>query len=392
MKLLVLWHSLVVESYRRFFVKLAELLPAEVAMISPREGSELGFQRITCEVSDQQTTQSAQLYPVKTWRFHTQIIIYRTLAKIFKLYRGGQEQAPPVVFCAAEPYALTALYVWFRSWLSFKRFRFLLLACQNFDKPYPFFLRWIRVMMYRQADAIAAIGPHQRDLLIQTGYRGKIIDFPLWFESSRFCYLGQAAARDRLAEDYPFDKNKVLVGFIGPFNQQKGLLDLLDAVLQESSRFGDKLQLFLVGKGDLQDQVDVRSGKLQALGIEVISPGHLPMQMLPFFYASLDVLVMPSRSQSHIIEQFGRVIIEAEACGSLAIGSDCGHIPFLLEGQERVFVEGDLNSLANTLVEAIADSQAQGESERHKRSERAFAAYSDTHLAERFADALRELA
>jgi len=42
---------------------------------------------------------------------------------------------------------------------------------------------------------------------------------------------------------------------------------------------------------------------------------------------SLDVLVLPSRSRSFWKEQFGRVLIEAMACGVPVIGSSSGEIP-----------------------------------------------------------------
>lgn len=48
---------------------------------------------------------------------------------------------------------------------------------------------------------------------------------------------------------------------------------------------------------------------------------------MPAFFASIDVLVLPSRTTATWKEQFGRVLVEAMACQTPVIGSDSGEIP-----------------------------------------------------------------
>jgi glycosyltransferase involved in cell wall biosynthesis len=64
---------------------------------------------------------------------------------------------------------------------------------------------------------------------------------------------------------------------------------------------------------------------------------------------SLDVLVLPSRSRSFWKEQFGRVLIEAMACGVPVIGSSSGEIPNVIGDAGLVFKEGDSAQLCEKL-------------------------------------------
>jgi glycosyltransferase involved in cell wall biosynthesis len=76
---------------------------------------------------------------------------------------------------------------------------------------------------------------------------------------------------------------------------------------------------------------------------------------MPAFYRRLDVCVLPSRSQPNWIEQFGRVLIEAMACGVPVIGSDCGEIPHVIGDAGLVFPEGSAVELRTHLGRLMAD-------------------------------------
>jgi len=71
----------------------------------------------------------------------------------------------------------------------------------------------------------------------------------------------------------------------------------------------------------------------------------------------MDILVLPSETRPNWKEQFGRVLIEAMACGACVVGSDSGEIPTLIKasGGGRVFPEANPSALADVLQEMIAD-------------------------------------
>ena len=75
----------------------------------------------------------------------------------------------------------------------------------------------------------------------------------------------------------------------------------------------------------------------------------MPSAQTVDYYRSLDVLVLPSRSRSNWKEQFGRVLVDAMACGVPVIGSTCGEIPNVIGDAGLIFPEGDAAALRDCL-------------------------------------------
>ena len=68
---------------------------------------------------------------------------------------------------------------------------------------------------------------------------------------------------------------------------------------------------------------------------QVLQIGFVPHEETPRYLAAFDLLVLPSETQPNWKEQFGRVIVEALACGVPVIGSDSGEIPNLVLSRRR---------------------------------------------------------
>ena len=83
--------------------------------------------------------------------------------------------------------------------------------------------------------------------------------------------------------------------------------------------------------------------------------GYIPHIEAPLYLSAFDVLVLPSETRPNWKEQFGRVIIEAMACGTPVVGSNSGEIPHLIQETQGgvVFLEGQPKSLAEKLKELI---------------------------------------
>jgi glycosyltransferase involved in cell wall biosynthesis len=69
----------------------------------------------------------------------------------------------------------------------------------------------------------------------------------------------------------------------------------------------------------------------------------------------LDTLVLPSRTGTIWKEQFGRVLVEAMACGVPVVGSDSGEIPHVIGDAGIVVPEGDPRALADALLRLRGD-------------------------------------
>ncbi len=88
----------------------------------------------------------------------------------------------------------------------------------------------------------------------------------------------------------------------------------------------------------------------------LILPGK-PLQDLPVVMNALDVMVLPSRTVPTWKEQFGRVIIEANACGVPVIGSNSGAIPEVVQDAGIVYTEGCVPKLTKALEEMHKNKQ-----------------------------------
>src|SRR5205823_4123762 len=82
----------------------------------------------------------------------------------------------------------------------------------------------------------------------------------------------------------------------------------------------------------------------------------LPLQELPSVMNALDVLALPSWTTDRWKEQFGRVIIEAHACGTPVIGSSSGAIPEVVGQGGLIFPERDPATLASAITRLYGDA------------------------------------
>jgi D-inositol-3-phosphate glycosyltransferase len=80
--------------------------------------------------------------------------------------------------------------------------------------------------------------------------------------------------------------------------------------------------------------------------------GKRSQESLPFYYASADVVVMPSR-----YETFGMVALEAMACGTPVVASDVGGLSFIVRDGETGYLvpEGDARAMADCLNRILHD-------------------------------------
>lgn len=111
--------------------------------------------------------------------------------------------------------------------------------------------------------------------------------------------------------------------------------------------------LIVVGGGELlRDSVALA----KVLGLEghATFAGSVSEESLPKYYASCDLLVLPSRDDS---EGYGLVILEAMAAGKPVIGSRVGGIPDVIRDRETgLLVEpNDPRKLADAIITLLLD-------------------------------------
>jgi glycosyltransferase involved in cell wall biosynthesis len=96
---------------------------------------------------------------------------------------------------------------------------------------------------------------------------------------------------------------------------------------------------------------------------QVVRLGYVPHDLTPRYLGALDILVLPSETRPNWSEQFGRVLIEAMACGACVVGSNSGEIPNIIRtsGGGRIFPEANPTALARVLKDMIGDDNQRKE-------------------------------
>jgi glycosyltransferase involved in cell wall biosynthesis len=104
----------------------------------------------------------------------------------------------------------------------------------------------------------------------------------------------------------------------------------------------------------------------------------------------MDILVLPSRTFPNWSEQFGRVLVEAMACGVCVVGSDAGEIPHVIGDAGLIFPEDNLERLRKHLQDLIDNAEGRqvfGDKGRRRVMER----YTQSHIAQATLKVYRDL-
>lgn len=205
---------------------------------------------------------------------------------------------------------------------------------QNLNRRYPLVVRrWERFNFAHAAHAIA--GNHAAaQVLLAKGYTGPLTVIPQF-----------GIDPELFTPVLPPDGERTFtIGYAGGLIPEKGV----DTLLRACAGLGDEWRLHVAGSGS---QLGELQGLARDLGIAervTWQPKILSTQM-PGFYQGLDAFVLPSRTRPNWMEQFGRVLVEAMACGVPVVGSDSGEIPFVLGEAGLLFPEGDVTTLTAQL-------------------------------------------
>lgn len=140
----------------------------------------------------------------------------------------------------------------------------------------------------------------------------KVKVFTYWIDLNKFKMVANAK------KQLKWDKEFVIL-FVGRLVPEKGIEVLLKSV----KNWNKGIKLKIIGSGPLEEKVRESASKLPNVDyIEGIDSSELPI-----YYSGSDLLIVPSTSE----EGFGRVIIEALACGLPVLGANRGAIPEALD-------------------------------------------------------------
>jgi glycosyltransferase involved in cell wall biosynthesis len=222
---------------------------------------------------------------------------------------------------------------------------------QNIAKRYPFPFNVFERRVMRKAAGWIAFGKTVHEIQQPKalyGVRPSRVISP-GVDVSRFTpdETARIAVRRRLG----WDDSIPVVGFLGRFVPEKGLSTLLSA-LERTAR---PWRALFVGGGPMIEELST---------FRLAHPHHVRILTdvmhddVPSHLNAMDVLCAPSETTSRWREQFGRMLIEAMACGVAVIASRSGEIPHVIADAGVLVEERDQPAWTSAIDRLLGDARA----------------------------------
>ncbi|MEH2137781.1 hormogonium polysaccharide biosynthesis glycosyltransferase HpsO [Nostoc sp.] len=350
MKILVASHTYIVDLNCEKLRALSQLEPGvEVTVVVPKRWKPGGVQNriIETEYRDEGTF---RIVPVSNFSQNHQglltfgadliSLLKQFRPQIIQVEQGSRGLAYTQMIALNQLLGLNAKNVFFTWW----------------NLPYNLKLPIALLEKYNLNHSHGIISGNQdgAEVLRQRGYKGAIKVMPqLGVDESLFT----PKVQPELAAKFGIDKEDFVVGFVGRFVQEKGLLTLLEALIALKNK---PWKLLLLGRGELQAEL-IKVAAENNIQERLILIESVPHDEVANYINLMSTLVLPSETTYKFKtltsagwkEQFGHVIIEAMACQVPVIGSNSGEIPYVIGDAGLVFPEGDAQALANCLVQLM---------------------------------------
>jgi glycosyltransferase involved in cell wall biosynthesis len=218
--------------------------------------------------------------------------------------------------------------------------------------------------------------------LRQLGYAGPLQVVPQFgVDVTRFAPRPDLRAERRAA--LGIGDGEFVVGFAGRLVPEKGGAVLVDALHDLPAA-----RLVVAGEGPERRRLE-RAARAQLNGRVRFEPWQGSLAM-PAWLSALDALAVPSLTTRGWEEQFGRILIEAMACGVPVVGSDSGEIPRVIGPAGLVVPEGDARALADALTRLSHDPALRARLAAAGRN-RVLAEFTNARVVERTVAFYREL-
>ena len=266
--------------------------------------------------------------PVRTLGRHPNLFLYDP-RPIWRLLGSGRWN---LIDMHEEPFGLAVAEVLLLRWLRAPRVPFVVSSAQNIEKRYPPPFRWFERWSLRAAAGAYTCNTEAGQILRAKGLRGTWTLLPLGVDIERF----------RPTTSGP-PNGSLRVGFVGRLIPHKGV-----DVLLRAAALDERLRVEVFGAGP-------EAGPLRQLGDQlgledrVTFHGHVEEERIPDVYAAFDVLAVPSVPLPSWVEQFGRVVVEAQASGVPVVASASGALPDVVGDQGLLVPPNDPAALAAAL-------------------------------------------
>ncbi len=377
MKILIASHTYIVDLNREKLRKLAQLDPSiEVTVVVPKRWRPGGVQNKIIETQPVDE-ENFRVVPLSNFSENNQGLLtfgldLVQLIKTFKPHilqteQGAKAFSHAELITLNKQLNLNAKNVFFTWWNLPYEVKFPISVLEGFN--------------LKHSHGIISGNQDGADVLRDHGYDGPIKVMPqLGVDEQLFSPQEQPELRISLG----IKPDEFVVGFVGRFVEEKGLLTLFNA-LKKITDYPWKW--LLLGRGNLKQDLLNKASEV-GLRDRLICVESVPHDQVYRYINLMDVLVLPSETTYKFKtltaagwkEQFGHVLIEAMSCKVPVIGSDSGEIPHVIDEAGLVFPEGNVDGLRNSLRQ-VMENQEFRQDLAQKGYERVMLHYTNTALA-----------
>lgn len=238
------------------------------------------------------------------------------------------------------------LFAWLAARLTGAQFVFLghsALAMPSTSKPYKLANRFL----CRHADKVIAHGPFVRDEAIRLGaLAGNVIEFNNALDKEHIELIQSFPPKP----DHP---EKHVIVYVGRIEEDKGVLDLLEACRQLPP--GMPFELRYIGEGSA---LPALRHAIEAAGLSTIAicTGGLPHEAV--FRHLHQATIVATPSQSRFPEGFCKSVMEAFYVGTPVVAPNYGPFPYMVQNLEDglLYRSDDINALSSALHAVLKNS------------------------------------
>jgi glycosyltransferase involved in cell wall biosynthesis len=260
-------------------------------------------------------------------------------------------QSWDLVHCWEEPYIAAGGQV---AWWTPRAVPLVYWTAQNISKRYPQPFAAIEKYCVDRCGGWMASGQLVVETMLARGYGIKPHRvMPLGVDVDHFEPNRAAREAVRIRLDWS-EQNPPVIGYIGRFVEEKGV-SLLTRVLD---RVTMPWRALFIGGGPLAPSLRQWAA---CYGDRVRIVDSVPHDQVPAYLNAMDLLCAPSQATPIWREQFGRMVVEAFACGVPVIASDSGELPFVVDSAGVIVDERDEDGWARAIAALLDDPARRSE-------------------------------
>jgi glycosyltransferase involved in cell wall biosynthesis len=262
-------------------------------------------------------------------------------ASIDDMRRILRDARPDILDLHEEPFSVAA-----HQWLAAAPpdLPVVMYTAQNLDKRFPPPFAQYERAAHRRVAALYPCSAQAASVARGKGFAGLIDVLPLGYDDAFFAPGTQS-----------LDDGELMLALVGRLVPEKGVVDAIEILAKVNAV--RPARLVVVGRGPEEARARARA---VALGVADRLELVLWQEAaeLAATYRCAHFVLVPSRPTETWVEQFGRVIVEAQASGAVVAGYASGAIPEVAGEPALLADVGAVAQLADRIVELAADPVA----------------------------------